>query len=279
MSPFVEKTRRGAIYRARGVGCVQGNREFSEIHWWTSHQCHTVFNRAGASPFAKAVLTMLLAAMLSGCISVARLFPPSEEQTTFEQAVEENARLKKMLKTETQLNHTLAYKLEVARIDLQKAQAAVVAKEASAADEEVAAFQDYEVARVRFGLLTGPSNWDDKPGLDGFRVYLIVEDSEGTTLKRKGNCIFDLIDISRRRERVIMSWAVPAEVLGSYWQSLPPGFRVKLPWQAEVPWGDEVVLRGTFTNAYGRQFSASRVFRLEREVPVEKAQEETEPGK
>ncbi len=232
-----------------------------------------------ASPFAKAVLTMLLAAMLSGCISVARLFPPSEEQTTFEQAVEENARLKKMLKTETHLNHTLAYELEIARIDLQKAQAALAAKGASAANEKVRAFQDYEVASMRFGILTGPSNWDGKPGVDGFKVYLILKDSEGTTLKRKGNCIFDLIDISRRRERVIMSWAVPAEVLGAYWQSLPPGFHVKLPWQGEVPWGDEVVLRGTFTNAYGRQFSTSRVFRLEREAPVEKAQEDTGPGK
>ena len=210
----------------------------------------------------KAAVISLALFFLCGCAGLAPLYPPSEEKTQQEKLADENARLKALYETEHELNMKLAYELETTRIELEKARSAL-ATEGREPAEAVIAFQDFEACCVRFGLLTGISDWDGEAGPDGFRVYLLVKDSEGTTLKRKGNCRFDLIDIASRNDEVIMSWAVPAEVLGGSWHSLPPGFRVLLPWKGEVPWGDEVVLRASFTDSYGRQFQTSRVFTLE----------------
>jgi len=214
-------------------------------------------------------LVVLSALALSGCVRAAQLIPPSKEKTREERLTDENAQLRERLQAEEEVNHRLAYQLEKARIELERARAAAVSARAAAdraAREALPepAFEDFQIERVRLGLLTGPSNWDGKPGLDGFKVYLIAEDSEGTTLKRKGNCSFDLVDLSQGEE-VIMSWALPAEDLGDRWQALPPGFRVTLPWKGEVPWGDDVALRAKFTDAWGREFTAARVFTLKRE--------------
>ncbi len=205
---------------------------------------------------------LFAAFLVSGCTSLARVIPPSEEPTPQEITADDNRRMKELYEAEHEMNMRLAYKLEKTLIELEKARAALVAAEAKPA-ETVPAFQDFEISIVRFGLLTGISDWDDAPGADGFKVYLITEDSEGTTLKRKGNCVVDLIDISRRGREVIMSWHVPAETLAGLWQSFPPGWRLTLPWKGDVPWGDEAVLRATFTDAHGREFQVSRVFRLE----------------
>ncbi len=212
------------------------------------------------------MVIVLLAATASGCTTVAKMFPRSERPTTLGAALTQNAQLKDLLAAETEVNYNIAYELEVTRIELQKARAGLAAAGAQAA-AEVPAFDDFEVVQVKLGILTGLSDWDGEHGYDGFKVTLLTEDSEGTVLKRKGNVLLDLIDISRRSEEVIMTWAVPAEVLGSYWGSLPPGFRVKLPWRGEVPWGDDVVLRATFTDSRGRVFTASRVFTLEEKEP------------
>jgi hypothetical protein len=224
------------------------------------------------------LLAMLAAALLAGCTTLAQAIPPSPEKSELEKTRDENAHLKELLAVEIELNHGLAYELEVTRIELQKAKAALVAEGAKPV-AEVPAFEDFEVRRIRFGLVTGLSDWDGKPGIDGFKVYLIGEDSEGTTLKRKGNAAFDLVDVSRRQQEVIMSWEFPADVLARGWQSLPPGFRVTLPWKGEVPWGDEVLLRATFTDSHGRVFTTSRVFLLEEKKTQTEAQGDKEGDK
>lgn len=214
------------------------------------------------------VTAIMLAVLLAcGCRSLAHIYPPSEEKSPQEKLADENTRLKALYETEHELNMKLAYELEVTRIELEKARSALITEGREPA-EAVIAFQDFEAWCIKYGLLTGISDWDGEPGADGFRVYLLVKDSEGTTLKRKGNCRFDLINISNRRDEVIMSWPVPAEVLGGYWYSLPPGFRILLPWKGEVPWGSEVVLRAAFTDSFGRRFQTSQIFKLEQAETV-----------
>ena len=223
------------------------------------------------------LLAMAVVSALScGCTAMVAALPPSREKTTLETAVEENARLKKSLETEVAVNYRLAYALEMARIDLEKAEAGLAAAQGRPA-ATVPAFQDYEVDHIRFGLLTGAADWDETPEYDGIYAYLLLLDSDNDVLKRKGNCAFDLIDLSRGSEKIIMSWAVPAEVLGAYWHSVPPGFRVKLTWQGDVPYGDECVLRATFTDAYGRTFTASKLMRLEKETPPAEAKDPSQP--
>lgn len=212
---------------------------------------------------AQRVLAVIAAAcFLSGCTSVASLYPRSRDKSAMEKLGDENERLNTLYETEHALNLKLAYDLEITRIELQKAREALGERGLRPA-REVPVFQDFEVQRIRFGFLTGLSDWDEEPGADGLRAYLLPEDSEGTTLKRKGNCVFDLIDITGRRQRVIMSWEFPADELGATWYSLPPGFRLKLPWKGEVPWGHEVILRATYVDAYAREFQVSRTYTLE----------------
>ena len=210
-------------------------------------------------------LVMTLAALLSGCSGLARtVYPPSPEPTELEAATSENAKLRKENAELTRVNHDLAYDLENTRIDLQKARAALEAQGLEPA-ETVPAFREVQIDRVALGMLTGPSNWDGKPGFDGIAVSFQVKDTEGTTLKRIGNVVFDLVDISDRKEEVIMSWAVPAEVLLESWQTLPPGYRLKLPWQGDPPYGRDLLFRAAFTSATGRRLNASIVFKLEPE--------------
>ena len=161
-----------------------------------------------------ALIAGLIAMLCSGCARLARIIPPSEEKTPLERALDENAWLNESLATETQVNRHLAYELEKTRIELEQARAALQVK-AGKTVEVVPAFRDYLVENIKFGMLTGPSDWDGQPGLDGFSVSLLVEDSEGTTLKRKGNALFELIDIAGRKQEVIMTWALPAESFGA----------------------------------------------------------------
>ncbi len=205
---------------------------------------------------------MVALVFASGCAALARLVPPSQPKTPEERLAEENERLKAIYEAEHQLNMRLAYELEIARIEIEKMRAALAPVDTEPA-ETVPAFEDFEIARIRFGLLTGISDWTGDSAADGFRVYLAAEDADGTTLKRKGNVRFELIDITGPTREVLMSWPIPAEELAAEWRSLPPGFRVRLPWQDEVPWGREVLLRATFTDAWGRVFQTSRIFTLE----------------
>jgi len=216
---------------------------------------------------------VLAAAALCGCIRMASIIPPSREKAPQEVLADENKRLKKELDDEIQMNYRLAYQLEQARIELQKAQAAMAAAQAKP-PETVPAFQDYEVAKVDFGFLTGPADWDDSPGYDGLMVFLVPRDAEGSVIKRRGSCAFDLVDVSRG-DKPIMTWAVPSEMIGTYWQSVPASFRIKLPWQGDVPYGDDCVLRATFTDAYGRTLTASRLFKLKPQPPKPEVKEGT----
>jgi hypothetical protein len=223
----------------------------------------------------RAIPVILLVCIgVCGCTSMISTLPPSREKTSQEAALEENARLKKQLEAEVDVNSRLAYELEKMRIELQKAQAGLAATQGNPA-ETVPAFQDYEVARVDLGMLTGTADWDGTAGCDGIIAYLLLKDSEGDVLKRKGNCAFELLDASGSEGKVIMSWAVPAEVLGTYWHSIPAGFRVKLSWQGDPPYGRECVLKATFIDAYGRIFTAARLLKVE--ARAQKAEESAKP--
>lgn len=211
------------------------------------------------------VVLFVVAWVCSGCARMAAIIPPSREKPTAEVLADENSELNKKLDAEIQINHRLAYELEKARIENEKAQAALSTAGAQPA-ETVPAFQDFEVAKIDFGLLTGASDWDDKPGYDGMMIFLLPRDSEGDVIKRRGSCAFELVDVSRSN-KVLMTWAVPSEILGEYWMSTPAGFRIKLPWQGDPPYGDNVVLNASFTDAYGRNFTASKLMKLVPQPP------------
>lgn len=207
------------------------------------------------------ILSLLaLAALFGGC-SLTTLFPPSPRATPSQALRDEVYTLRETNAALENTNRRLTYDLENTRIELQKADEALKAKGLEPAPT-TAAFEDYEISSIAFGILTGVSDWDNDHVLNGIMVYLKLKDAEGDTLKRKGNVLFDLIDVSDRRQKIIMSWAIPAETFGRMWGSVPPGFRIKLPWQGQVPWGDETVLRATFVDARGRQFTQSKVIRL-----------------
>lgn len=206
------------------------------------------------------VTVFLIALACSGCVRMASIIPPSAEKTQAEKLEAENAALKKNLEAEIQVNHRLAYELEKMRIENEKAKAALAAAGANPA-ETVAAFQDFEVAKIDFGLLTGAADWDGKPGYDGVMVFLLPRDSEGDVIKRRGSCAFELVGVSRGN-KVLMTWGVPSEILGEYWAGAPAGFRMKLPWQGDPPYGDNVVLNASFTDSYGRTFTASKLMKL-----------------
>ena len=214
------------------------------------------------------VFAVFVAAALCGCVKMASMLPPSREKEPRELLAEENKNLKKQLDAEIQVNHRLAYELEKARIEVQKAEAGLTAAAAKPA-ETVQAFQDFEVAKVDFGMLTGPADWDGAPGYDGIMVFLLPRDTDGSVIKRRGSCSFDLIDVTRG-DKAVMTWAVPSEVIGSHWQSVPASFRIKLPWQGEAPYGDDCVLRASFTDAYARTFTATTLFKLKPKPKDEK---------
>jgi len=211
------------------------------------------------------LLVIALALSLSGCMKAAiaagQLVPPSREPSPLEKLQDENKRLKAQLDAETDVNHRLAYDLEITRIELQKCQAGLLAAGGAPAPT-VPAFHEYMPDIIKLGMLTGPADWTGGGDYDGIAAYLLVKDSEGTTLKARGNVAFDLIDISGRQQQTVMTWAVPADVLGQSWESLPPGYRIRLPWNGPIPWDHDVVFRATFTDAYGHVFTASIVFTL-----------------
>jgi hypothetical protein len=213
-------------------------------------------------------LAMSLTGCMKAAIAAGEAIPPSREPSAIEKLQDENKRLKAQLDAVTEVNHRIAYDLEVTRIQLQKAEAGLLAKGVKPA-ETVPAFHEYMPDVIKLGMLTGPSSWTGGADYDGMAAYLLVKDSEGTTLKARGNVAFDLIDISGREQKVVMTWAVPAEVLGQSWESLPPGYRIRLPWNGPLPWGDDMVFRSTFTDTYGHVFTASIVFTLKHKSKAE----------
>jgi hypothetical protein len=122
--------------------------------------------------------------------------------------------------------------------------------------------QDFEVARVTLGMLTGAADWDGQPGDDGLIVYLYALDQSDDTVKRAGDCTFELFDLSRSDRPLAMVWHVPAAQAADLWQTFPGCYRFKLAWQGAPPTTTEPILKVTFAALSGKDFTATKRLRV-----------------
>lgn len=130
---------------------------------------------------------------------------------------------------------------------------------------------DFEVKSISLGMLTGATNWDDQPGDDGVVVYLYPLDQTGDIVKRAGDFTFELFDLERSENPLIMRWHIPAAEAARYWQTFPGCYRFKLAWQGPPPRTDRPILKATFITLAGQTFTVTKRLRVERA----KVEEET----
>lgn len=131
--------------------------------------------------------------------------------------------------------------------------------------------EDFEVERISLGMLTGSADWDGKPGDDGIIVYLYPLDRSGDTVKRAGDCTFELFDLRRSEHPLVMKWHVAAAEAAGLWQTFPGCYRFKLSWQGPVPPPPQPVLKATFLTLSGREFSETKQLRVKLPPAAEQA--------
>jgi len=129
--------------------------------------------------------------------------------------------------------------------------------------------QEFEVARISLGMLTGSANWDGQPGDDGIMVYLYPLDQSGDTVKRAGDCTFELFDLSRSKQHLTMTWHIPAAQAAGHWQTFPGCYRFKLAWQGSPPEAERPILKVTFLTLTGQQFTETKRLRVQRAPETE----------
>ena len=122
--------------------------------------------------------------------------------------------------------------------------------------------RDFEVASLSLGMLTGATEWDGQPGDDGIVVYLYPLDQSGDTVKRAGDCTFELFDLSRSEHPLVMTWHIPAAQAAEFWQTFPGCYRFKLAWRGSPPETTEPVLKIAFVTLSGREFTATKRVRV-----------------
>jgi len=122
--------------------------------------------------------------------------------------------------------------------------------------------QDFEVAGVTLGMLTGAANWDGQPGDDGIIVYLYPLDQSEDTVKRAGDCTFELFDLNRSDRPLIMTWHIPAAQAAGLWQTFPGCYRFKLAWQGSPPTTTKPILKVTFVDLAGKEFTTTKSLRV-----------------
>jgi outer membrane murein-binding lipoprotein Lpp len=122
--------------------------------------------------------------------------------------------------------------------------------------------QDFEVERISLGMLTGPADWDGQPGDDGIIVYLYPLDRSGDTVKRAGDCTFELFDLRHSERPLVMTWHIAAGEAAGLWETFPGCYRFKLAWQGSGAPPPEPVLKATFITLSGREFSETKQLRV-----------------
>ncbi len=132
--------------------------------------------------------------------------------------------------------------------------------------------RDFEVASLALGMLTGAADWDGQPGDDGIIVYLYPLDQSGDTVKRAGDCTFELFDLNRSERPLIMTWHIPAAQAAESWQTFPGCYRFKLAWRGSAPTTTEPILKIAFVVLSGREFTATKRLRVVLPPAAEEAQ-------
>jgi outer membrane murein-binding lipoprotein Lpp len=113
----------------------------------------------------------------------------------------------------------------------------------------------YSTHGIKFGRLTGGADLDrEKPGDDGFKVYVVPTDQDGDIIKAAGSFVVEAFELGRKGEVRLGRWEFPLEEAKKLWYgaAMSYGYVLPCPWQT-VPQGSEVTIRTTFTDELTRR--------------------------
>ena len=122
-------------------------------------------------------------------------------------------------------------------------------------------FADAEVRveRVVLGRFSHVAHFEkSRPGPNGLKVYLFLEDRDGVDIKRAGLVHFKAFDL--KRERKLGDWAFdPREALKHWMPGFPLNcFVFELPWQDPATDEKDADVFWEFTDLYGRRFEGTQ---------------------
>jgi hypothetical protein len=117
---------------------------------------------------------------------------------------------------------------------------------------------------LSLGKLTGGADLDrDKPGDEGFKVYVTPTDAEGDTLKAAGSFVIEAFDLaSKLPERG--KWTFDTDQTRKCWNGsfLSHQYVLTCPWQSPIQ-HEELTVKVTFRDELtGREFHTQKVIKI-----------------
>jgi hypothetical protein len=124
----------------------------------------------------------------------------------------------------------------------------------------------YYVTAIRIDRLTGPANYDDKPGPDGITVYIQPVDQDGHVIKAAGDIRIQLLDLANADgKHLIGEYRLDAEHARKAWYGrlMTNHYSVKCPWRSGPPAHEDITVRVEFTDYLtGKTFRDQMVVKL-----------------
>jgi hypothetical protein len=107
------------------------------------------------------------------------------------------------------------------------------------------------VHRIELSPFTKGRNFDDKPGDDGFKIYLNLLDAEGDLIKQAGRVRAELFDLDAAGRRLGL-WEFDLDEAAGNWNSLLGnyGYVFECRWQKDIPIRSPMTLRVRFTDLF-----------------------------
>jgi len=169
---------------------------------------------------------------------------------------------------------TTAGQLQQVREDNARLKADVQALEArlKAQEDQIAVLRGlgpkrledlFHVKRIELGRYTEPADLDEKPGLDGVRVFLKPIDADGHALKAAGDVTIQLFDLAAAPEKnLLATFTFPVAEARKHWYGgfMTYHYRLDCPWKPAGAAPKEITIRVVFTDYLtGRKFTAQKV--------------------
>jgi hypothetical protein len=131
------------------------------------------------------------------------------------------------------------------------------------------------VHKVELGAFTRGRNFDDKPGDDGFKVYLNLVDAEGDRVKQAGWVRVEAFDLDAGGKRLGL-WDFDLDQSSKSWFSSLGnyGYVFECRWQGGAPARSPVTVRVRFTDLF-----SGRTFEVQSAVEFEFAPATIQPAK
>jgi hypothetical protein len=125
----------------------------------------------------------------------------------------------------------------------------------------------FTVNGIQIGRLTGGADLDpDKPGDEGFKVYLKLLDQYNDEFKSAGSFVVEAFDLAQGQGGLKLGrWEFPVEQSQANWHSFLTRYEYILtaPWQGVAPKHPDVTVRVTFTDELtGRQFTQQQAIKV-----------------